>query len=143
MADLPALLALETMAFPEDAYDSGELATALEDRLFFILVAEVETHVAGFLICEMRGNHLHLIDSVVDVKLRRRGIGGALVRQAISQNGAKSACAETRASNLEARFVLENLGFYIKQRLMAYYTEPIEDALVYVLNLGSGPEGTV
>jgi ribosomal-protein-alanine N-acetyltransferase len=64
---------------------------------------------------------------------RGRGAGRALVVQALEcarERGAKECFLEVRESNLVARTLYADLGFFMIGRRRRYYNSPVEDALV-------------
>ena len=66
-------------------------------------------------------------------EFRRRGIGTALMTFVLNEGtrlGAHRATLEVRRSNEAARQLYERLGFLAAGVRRAYYTNPIEDALV-------------
>jgi ribosomal-protein-alanine N-acetyltransferase len=77
----------------------------------------------------------HVVSVAVLDEHRRKGIGRALVEEAI--NGVKlKKCdelyLEVRCSNNDAVRLYERMGFFIKQRLKAYYRDG-EDAYLMAI----------
>src|SRR5579862_1214448 len=78
-------------------------------------------------------DELHINNLAVLEPYRRRGIGRALLTHVLNEGvrlGAHSATLEVRRSNEVARQMYERLGFVASGVRRAYYTNPIEDALV-------------
>jgi [ribosomal protein S18]-alanine N-acetyltransferase len=70
---------------------------------------------------------------VVAEKYRRQGVGSALVRACMewaSKSGAASMRLEVRASNTAALALYHRHGFSAVGRRCAYYSVPIEDAVL-------------
>ena len=77
---------------------------------------------------------------VVDAPFRRQGVGSALLRAcmlAAAQAGATSIRLEVRESNLAARSLYQHNGFSLIGRRRAYYSAPVEDAILLQAHLGS------
>ena len=69
--------------------------------------------------------------------MRRRGVGGALVTEALRlglEQAATRAVLEVRASNDPARSLYTRIGFLQISRRPRYYTNPIEDAVLMEMN---------
>ena len=68
----------------------------------------------------------------------KQGIGSALLQefsQAARVQGAKRIFLEVRESNSPARGLYEKLGFTRDGERSAYYSDPVEDAILYSLTL--------
>jgi ribosomal-protein-alanine N-acetyltransferase len=78
-------------------------------------------------------DELHVNNLAVAPGLRRTGIASALLRHVFDQGarlGATRATLEVRRSNEAARMLYERFGFRVAGVRRAYYTKPVEDALV-------------
>jgi len=81
-------------------------------------------------------DEMHVMNVAVAPKARRRGLARRLLRFALRRAaiaGARTAFLELRAGNREALALYESLGFRPLSRRRAYYRQPVEDALVLVL----------
>ena len=115
------------------AYVSAFEGTASAERV--VLVAEEEKRVDGFLMARRVGLEWEIENVVVQKGRRRQGIGLSLVTELVErarERGAESVLLEVRESNSEARLLYEKAGFRQQGRRPAYYSNPIEDGLVYV-----------
>ena len=77
---------------------------------------------------------------VVDEKYRRQGIGSALLAACMewaAHAGASSMRLEVRASNTAALALYQRYGFSAVGRRRAYYSAPVEDAVLLQAPLGS------
>ncbi len=122
--DVPAILAIERQA-PSAAHWTAEQYKKLVGSG---VVLVVET-VAG---------EWEVENVVVTAEFLRRGIADKLLRELIqrAQNEAASAILlEVRESNLPARGLYEKHGFRAVGRRRAYYSDPVEDAILYALGL--------
>ena len=78
-------------------------------------------------------DELHINNLAVAPPYRRRGIGTGLLTHVLNEGaklGAHRATLEVRRSNDVARHLYERLGFATAGVRRAYYTNPVEDALV-------------
>lgn len=87
----------------------------------------------GFIAARLTIDELHINNIAVRARHRRRGLGRALLREAIGRGvslGAKWAVLEVRAGNEAALGAYGALGFEVIGRRRGYYSAPIEDAVV-------------
>ena len=78
-------------------------------------------------------DELHINNLAVTPSCRRSGVATALLRRVLSDGvalGATRATLEVRRSNEAARRLYERFGFAVRNVRRAYYTKPVEDALV-------------
>jgi ribosomal-protein-alanine N-acetyltransferase len=78
-------------------------------------------------------DELHINNLAVLPDLRRTGIGTRLLEFALKKGvelGARRATLEVRRSNEAARLLFERFGFSVAGVRVAYYSKPVEDALV-------------
>ena len=130
--DIPAILRIqdssgEAAQWPQSAYENlgrvGQQAW----------VAEHEGHLAGFLVARAVASEMEILNLAVEPNVRRKGIGRALLREALSwavRNGVGRAFLEVRASNSAARQFYEAHGFASAGVRANYYRDPIEAALL-------------
>jgi ribosomal-protein-alanine N-acetyltransferase len=91
----------------------------------------------GYLCFWIVFEEVRLMNLAVVEPMRHKGIAKALVRQALEvglAQGAVRAVLEVRASNQAARGLYQNLGFRGGTTRPAYYTNPVEDALLMELD---------
>jgi len=140
--DLPAVLAIERLSFPNPWHEStfrGEI----QNRSIsypWVIVREPGSHVVGYIIFWKIGEEVQVNNIAVHPDFRRRGLGEALLRKVISwvkQQGAQYITLEVRQSNLAAQALYFKLGFKPVGIRRFYYSNPVEDALVMMLDLGS------
>lgn len=80
---------------------------------------------------------LRLMNLAVCGSMRRRGIGRALVTEAIRMGLAQAATRavlEVRASNEAARALYQRMGFVQTSIRPQYYTNPVEDAVLMAMD---------
>lgn len=94
--------------------------------------------LAGYIVARMGADELHINNVAVRDRYRRRGIGHALLNSILEQakrSGVPRAFLELRAGNSEAFKLYEKCGFRVIARRQKYYSEPLEDALVMIVEL--------
>lgn len=95
-------------------------------------------NLAGYIVARLGADELHINNVAVRESYRRLGIGRALLDRIMAE-GKRSAvpCAflELRAGNTAALSLYEDCGFRVTARRSRYYSEPVEDALVMIVQL--------
>jgi ribosomal-protein-alanine N-acetyltransferase len=89
--------------------------------------------IVGYHCCWIVFEELRLMNLAVQESMRRRGIGRALVAEAIGlglAHGATRAVLEVRASNEAAQCLYRRLGFVPMSTRRQYYSNPVEDAVL-------------
>lgn len=131
---LPAIAAIEEACFPADPWPA-DMIGRLIDR--FAVAAE-EDAVMGYLVLSTVLDEGSIDNVAVDPAFRRRGVGDALVADAI-RRGREQALAfltlEVRSGNEAALRLYEKHGFVPVGRRKNYYEKPREDAILMTLVL--------
>lgn len=99
-------------------------------------VAELDESVAGILIGRVAADEFEVLNLAVAEALRRRGVATQLVKVALEGAriaGARQTYLDVRASNKGGIALYERLGFRVCGRRSNYYRDPIEDAILLVL----------
>jgi [ribosomal protein S18]-alanine N-acetyltransferase len=94
--------------------------------------------VVGFLIARHVASEWELENIVVAPEARRKGLGKRLLEALFArarQLGGDAVFLEVRASNAAARSLYQEAGFEPTGRRKSYYTDPLEDALLYRMHL--------
>ena len=89
--------------------------------------------VVGYVCFWVVFDELRFMNLAVERSVRRQGVARELVRYASAlgrERGAARAVLEVRASNEAARCLYEQAGFHHLSARAAYYTNPIEDAIL-------------
>jgi ribosomal-protein-alanine N-acetyltransferase len=100
---------------------------------FCYLAKNDASSVVGFCSFWKVVDELHINNLAVSPAFRRAGVATALLRRVLSEGrqlGAKSATLEVRRSNDAARELYARFGFSMAGVRRAYYTKPVEDAIV-------------
>jgi ribosomal-protein-alanine N-acetyltransferase len=105
------------------------------------LVARLDERIVGFVIGWFVLDELHIHNLAVHPEHRRRGLGGKLLRSLLGrarERGIRRAILELRVSNQLARKLYKKHGFKEVATRKDYYRQPIEDACLMVMALGTG-----
>lgn len=114
------LLELQRAAYAREAALIGDdrippLHEALEDLVRAPLGwigAFAGDQLVGALAYQDEADHLDVDRLVVDTRVHRRGVGSALVSEALRRAGPRSAVVSTGRDNHPARALYERLGFF-------------------------------
>ena len=134
--DVPAILAIERQAPSAAHWTAEQYKNLLGSGV--VLVAEEAGSLCGFVCAKAIAGEWEIENVVVSAGFRRRGIADELLRELIqrAQNEAASGILlEVRESNLPARGLYEKHGCRAVGRRRAYYSDPVEDAILYALGL--------
>jgi ribosomal-protein-alanine N-acetyltransferase len=133
-SDLDAVLAIEVESFTSPWTREMYVAELENVGVSFCYLARNESgDILGFCSFWRVLDELHINNLAVAPMYRRRGIGTELLTHVLNEGarlGAYRATLEVRRSNEVARHLYEHLGFATAGVRRAYYTNPIEDALV-------------
>ena len=131
--DLSDVAELEARCFT-NPWTRDMLARELaESDIAQVFILRVSGNVAGFCLCWIILDELHVNTMAVDVPYRRMGFGTHLMTAVMleaARRGATRATLEVRASNVAARKFYEALGFVVTAIRPRYYTQPEDDALI-------------
>jgi ribosomal-protein-alanine N-acetyltransferase len=132
--DLDAVLTIEAEAFSSPWTREMYLAELENVGVSFCYLARDEVGKAvGFCSFWSILDELHINNLAILPAYRRRGFASTLLIYVLKEGvrlGAQSATLEVRRSNDDARRLYERLGFAASGVRHAYYTNPVEDALV-------------
>ena len=123
---------LEKICF-SDPWSERSIASELDNKLAFWLVATEGENVAGYIGSQTVMDETDMMNVAVHPDFRRRGIAEALVNglvDALKTQGSHCLTLEVRASNAPAIALYEKLGFSEIGRRKNYYRNPREDALI-------------
>lgn len=133
LGDLEEIVRLESLCFT-DPWSAGALAGELvPDTLRLALAAELAGRLAGYLMAWKVVDQLHILNIAADPELRRRGVGTALLAEAVRRGrdaGLLKITLEVRHSNLEARAFYSKHGLRESGIRRGYYADDGEDAII-------------
>jgi ribosomal-protein-alanine acetyltransferase len=141
--DVPPILSLE-QSVPSAAHWSADHYLSRiqsQPQSACLLVAESrgsasKFELSGFLCARIVVGEWEIENVVVHPSLRRQGIGAQLMRSLIGKSQEQAGAAiflEVRESNRAARALYERHGFREFGRRPAYYRDPDESAILYML----------
>ena len=123
---------LEKLCF-SDPWSENSIASELDNKLAFWLVATEAERVAGYIGSQTVMDETDMMNVAVHPDYRRRGIAEALVNtlvENLQKLGSHCLTLEVRASNAPAIGLYEKLGFRQIGLRKNYYHNPKEDALI-------------
>jgi ribosomal-protein-alanine N-acetyltransferase len=136
--DIPAMMRLAN-----HSATAAHWSRAQYDRVFdavprrLALVIEEVAVLKGFLIVQEVASEWEIENLAVADAARRRGLGTRLLGEFLNrvrQAGAAAVYLEVRESNRAARSLYEKWAFVESGRRRGYYSQPVEDAIVYRLS---------
>jgi ribosomal-protein-alanine N-acetyltransferase len=132
--DIDDVLSIEEAAFTNPWTRAMYLAELENHGISYCYLARDSEHRAvGFCSFWRVLDELHINNLAVLPDLRRSGVGSMLLAFVLNKGvelGARRATLEVRRSNDAARVLYERFGFSIAGVRTAYYSKPVEDALV-------------
>ena len=108
-------------------------------------VAELKGQIQAFACFRICAPDCELLRVAVAPLARRTGIGCALLDHAcihLTSEGCTTCFLEVRPSNAAARALYERVGFIHNGCRARYYNNPVEDAMLYSLNMVT-PQGVL
>jgi [ribosomal protein S18]-alanine N-acetyltransferase len=154
VADIPSIMELERQSATAGHWTEAQYLQAFHQKGIrrLVVVAEdsspptsgyqarnhVDTGPLGFLVARHLIPEWELENIVVAPAARRKGLGKRLLEVLLTEareTNSSSVFLEVRESNAAARSLYEKAGFELTGRRMSYYTNPAEDAVLYLLTL--------
>ena len=123
---------LEKLCF-SDPWSEKSVASELENKLAYWLVAVEDDRVAGYVGSQTVCGETDMMNIAVHPDFRRRGIAESLVNalvEDLQKQESHSLTLEVRASNEAAQKLYEKLGFMQVGQRKNYYRNPKEDAYI-------------
>jgi ribosomal-protein-alanine N-acetyltransferase len=148
---VPSLKSLERQCATAAHWTEAQYRQAFQGERMerLVLVAEGSEPIAsgpdagggvlGFLVARHFAPEWELENIVVVPSARRKGLGNRLLNAlftAARETNSASVFLEVRESNASARTFYEKAGFEQSGRRKSYYTDPLEDAVLYRQTLG-------
>lgn len=145
---IPLVVALEHNCQLSSRGEASYL-NSLQDVRSILMVASHESSpvhpldIVGIFSGLLVLDELQIDNIAVSRNFRQKQIGAALLAEALAtakKKGALSVLLEVRASNFAARALYEKYGFMEIGRRKGYYREPLDDALVMMLQVANPSE---
>lgn len=145
LSDLIPVMEINLKTLPEH-YSDYFYESLLAEMPEAFLVAENHGKLVGYIMCKTEYGFSnfkklgfvkkgHVVSVAVLEEYRKKGLGSAIVEEAIrgvKERRCDELYLEVRCSNNDAVRLYEKLGFFIKQRLKAYYRDG-EDAFLMTI----------
>jgi ribosomal-protein-alanine N-acetyltransferase len=130
-SDLPQVIAIERRAFPTP-WSLAMFVLELSKPSGICLAAIADGRLVGYLVCSRYDTVWHLMNVAVDERLRRRGVGTALIERLfeLADCDGDQYTLEVRTSNAGAISLYERFGFRAAGRRRGYYHDNREDAVI-------------
>ena len=135
--EIDAVLAVEQASFSNPWTRDMYLAEFENEGVSFLLLARdaegIPGKVIGFCAFWRILDELHVNNLAVLPERRRQGVAAALLERLLSEGvrlNATRTTLEVRRSNEAALKLYERFGFSVAGVRRAYYTHPVEDALI-------------
>jgi ribosomal-protein-alanine N-acetyltransferase len=134
ISEIDEVVAIEETAFTNPWTRDMYVAELDKPDVSFCYLARRPDRIAiGFCSFWHVVDELHINNLAVLPGYRRRGVATALLGHVLDQGvrlGAVRATLEVRRSNSAARLLYERLGFVVAGVRHAYYSKPVEDAII-------------
>ena len=131
-ADLPQVLAIESVCFP-DPWTEGIFRSSLSDETEIWFAAEKDGTLLGYAGMQTVLDEGYIDNIAVDPGLRRMGVASALLNAMETEAKAQKLAflsLEVRAGNTPAIALYARFGFQTIGKRPGYYLLPKEDALI-------------
>jgi len=131
LADLPQVMAIERRSF-STPWSLAMFGLEVSKPSGISLAALHGQRLVGYLVCSRYADVWHVMNVAVDLDLRRRGIGTALLAALFERadRPGERYTLEVRPSNASAVAMYERLGFAAAGHRKGYYHDNREDALI-------------
>lgn len=138
--DVDQALAIEqrsfTMPWSRNLFMSEFRSPTVSTLLVAVPEGEEDRTIAGYLVYWLVEDEMHILNLATSPAFRRQGCAKQLVLAGLRKSyaaGARRAFLEVRVSNNVALKLYSGLGFRSVHIRREYYDEPVEDAVIMVL----------
>lgn len=139
--DMPEVLKIEKGSFKDYAWCEEDFLCLLRQRNCIGMVAENNHHICGFMIYELHGNKLRILNFAVHPDYRLQNVGTQMAKnltEKLSLRKRREVTIEIRETNLDAQLFFKKQQFRAITTLRKFYDDTYEDA--YVFSYGLSPE---
>ena len=136
-SDISSLCCLESKQPRAAQWNSAAWQTELADRSAYILCAQDEEEVVGFIALRLAAGVCEILNVAVAPSHNRQGVGQALLHQAVKwvkNQGGEQITLEVGATNMPALGLYQKMGFKQVGIRKNFYNGS-EDALILALQL--------
>lgn len=135
--DISEVLKIERLSFTT-SWSEASFYNELYSINSIIRIAEFNGIVIGYICVKHIVDECHILNLAVHPDHRRHGIAAILLNDAIVKlrlHGCRFFYLEVRTSNYAARKMYERFGFNMAGIRKSYYANPVEDAVVMMMEL--------
>jgi [ribosomal protein S18]-alanine N-acetyltransferase len=136
--DLPQVMEIERASF-EHAWTEDDFLNALRQRNAIGMVYESAGQIQAFVVYELLGTRIHILNIAVGPQFRRAGVGSRVVERLtrkLEQQRRKEIVLELRETNLGAQMFFASIGFRATQILHGHYSDTGDTAYRMVYRVG-------
>ena len=136
-ADIPHIAELERECFSAP-WSENAIQETMERENAVFLVAEYGGEICGYVGSYYAADEGYITNVAVEKKMRRCGIGRALIgtlQESAREKALSFLTLEVRVGNLPAIALYEALGFENFGRRPRFYSNPTEDAYIMTWNI--------
>ena len=133
LEDLPSVMRIENTCF-SDAWSEQSFRDDLGNENYCYLAATVEDQLVGYCGYLKAIDTADIVNVAVDPDFQRKGIGGLMLEALMDhgiRNGVSVFFLEVRMTNETAVRLYRKAGFEQIGVRKKYYTDPVEDALIF------------
>ena len=138
--DIHEIVAIENASFPTP-WPADIFIEDIRSSRSVCYVARIEGKLIGYTVGWLVPGELHIGNIAIDAPFRRYGIGSRLLYRLLGlarKKGIDRVTLEVRATNTRAISLYHKFGFKEVAIIHNYYGSENEDALVMLLDTGSG-----
>jgi len=139
-ADLPQVCAIENVCYTTP-WSFSSFKHEIDNSDATLEVAVFDSRIIGYVCIRSILDMTHLMNIAVLPEFRRRGIGKALLENAVRDvkrlHPDMKLTLEVRQSNVAALTFYEKFGFNVTGKRNKYYREPEDDAVIMELDVSS------
>lgn len=140
--DVPCIVEIERMSF-STPWSETSFYNEIYNPRSTAKVAVIEEacsmqRVVGYICANQVADEGHILNLAVHPDFRKKGIANALVKNILEDlkgNACRFLYLEVRTSNHAAKKLYEGFGFKVIGTRKGYYNEPIEDAVIMMLEI--------
>jgi ribosomal-protein-alanine N-acetyltransferase len=140
--DIPMVVELEKRNFSMP-WSAQSFRSVLADEFSCCYVGVLDGKIVAYAMFGAIEDYAELWNLAVDEPHRRKGVGDTMLRFVIEYcrtSGVSSLFLQVRESNRAAKRLYEKNGFVFVMVQKNYYVSPLENALVYRLDIGLARE---
>ncbi|MEW6456184.1 MAG: ribosomal protein S18-alanine N-acetyltransferase [Acidobacteriota bacterium] len=133
--DLNKVLEIENLSFSNPWSRNAFLFELVNRGISYPIIIEKEDKIIGYSIMWIIGEESHITNIAIHPHYRKMGIGKFILEKLITiskKRKAKYISLEVRKSNKNAVMLYEKMEFKLIGIRKNYYTNPLEDALIYL-----------